>query len=292
MVALIPRLGWKRARHGVAFGTEFLLAARMRSSRRDGGLIETSRRDYPSGLVSVSPAEPNIRSVSTLARLAGEALEEVQFTGGKVAAVLPDLAIRCFVLPREYRGAPSKMLSQLAPRLPYPSDEALMDAWQAPAGWILAAAVRRVVLGQYEQALEAIGCRAAWVDGASLVHIPGWARGALREAGDGPGGLRVHVQLYLRHYTVVVFDRAELLDVRVKLRAPGDADVVAEELRRLPSLYDGGDCREISIRGEGGGVLATMLEMSGGDRGEPVLYEDGEEDHLQCLLTTLMLRAR
>jgi len=292
MTSFISKLEWKRARCGIAFDSEFLLAARLRSQRRGGSLVETSRRDYPAGLVSVSAGEPNVRSVSSLARLAEEALHEVQCPGGKVAVVLPDLAIRCVVLPREGKSAPSKILEQLAPRLPYASAEALVDTWEGPTGRLLAAAVRRAVLRQYEQALEAVGCRAAWVDGASLVHIPGWARQSVAESGAAPDGIRLHVQLYVEHYTVVVFRGGALVDVRVKLRAPGDADRVAEELRRLPSHYDGAECRALSIRGEGGGALATALETHGWNECETRLHEEGQEDHLRCLLATLISRSR
>ena len=292
MAFLFSKLEWKRARYGLAFGDEFLLAARLRSRRRNGSFIETSRRDLPSGLVSVSSMKTNVRGVSRLARLAGEALEAVQCPGGKLAVVLPDLAIRAFVFPKEGKSTSSETLARVASRLPYPSDEALLDTWQGPAGWVLAAVVRRVVLRQYEQALEALGCSAAWVDGASLVCIPKWARDALDEAEGSPAGLRVHVQLYQGHYSLTIFRRADLVDVRVKLRASTDVDRIVTELHRLPSLYSEEECCEISIRGEGAGALFAKLEANGLTGGRIQMGEDGEEEHLRCLLETLLRRVK
>jgi hypothetical protein len=207
-----------------------------------------------------------------------------------LAVVLPDLAIRAFVMPEAEKPTPSEILTRIAPRLSYPPQEALVDTFHGPSGWVLAAAVRGAVLHQYEQALEALGCHAAWVDGASLIRIPGWSREELENAsGQDQGALRIHAQLYPGHYTVTVFRQIHLLDVRTRLRAATDHENVAADLVRLPAVYEGDECQEITLRGEGAAALAGELEGSGLARSIR-LGEDGEEAHLRSLVGILMRR--
>jgi hypothetical protein len=294
----MAKLDWLRTnppRYGLALGGDFLLAARRISRARGENTFETSRRELPPGLISISPVEPNIRSVSKMAQLAGETLDDLQGVGRPIALVLPDLALRSFVFPAEVRASTSELLNRIAPRLAFPSTEARLDAWPSPSGWTLAACIRIVVLQQYEQALEALGCRVVWVDGASLVRIPAWAReargaGAARtgEGGLTTGGdLELHVQLYPGHYTLAVMSGTELVDLRTKIRDSGDEQRIAADIRRLPSLFDGRDYRGITLRGTGAVALGELLEaMSCPVR----VDEKGEEEHLANLLEIVMRR--
>lgn len=284
----MPLFRRTRSRYGIAFGEHFLLAARLDPSDE---AAEAVRRDLPPDLMAVSSVEPNVRAVSQLARLTGDALQEVGCGGGPVAVVLPDLAIRSFVFADGGKLGLAELASRLAPRLSYPSSEAILDTWQAAADWVLAAAIRRVVLHQYEQAVEAVGCYAAWVDGASLVRIPVWTAEAREKfSHDDSGGLNVHVQLYPGCYTLILFRRRELLDVRTRLRYPTDRLKVVEDLIRIPSLYEGGECRRLTVRGEGAAALVDELEGTGLARERLELGEEGEEAHLRGLVEILIRR--
>ncbi len=287
-MAMLDWLRRNQTRYGLALGGDFLLAARRISRGRGENTFETSRRELPPGLISISPVEPNIRSVSKVAQLAGEALDDFQGTGRAVALVLPDLALRSFVFPAEVRASTSELLSRIGPRLAFPQAEARLDAWQSPSGWIMAASIRTVVLRQYEQALEALGCRVAWVDGASLVRIPAWAREAGGAGAPATGeGLELHVQLYPGHYTLAVMSGTELLDLRTKIRDSGDEHRIAADIRRLPSLFDESGYRGISLRGKGATALSELLESISC----PVrVGEKGEEEHLTNLLEIVMGR--
>ena len=287
-MALLNWLRRNQTRYGLALGGDFLLAARRISRGRGEDTFETSRRELPPDLISISPVEPNLRSVSKVAQLAGEALDDVQGTGHPIGLVLPDLALRPFVFPAEVRVSTSELLSRVVPRLAFPQAEARLDAWQSPSGWTVAAVMRTVVLRQYEQALEALGCRVVWVDGASLVRIPGWAReaGGTRTPTAGED-LELHVQLYPGHYTLAVMSGTELLDLRTKIRDSGDENRIAADIRRLPSLFDGRSYRRISLRGTGAVTLSELLEATSC----PVhVGEEGEEDHLTNLLEIVMQR--
>ncbi len=277
--------GRNRLRYGIAFGERFLLAARLSPGQSERSL-DSSRCQLPPDLVSVSSVEPNFRSASQLARLAGDALLEVGCSGGPVAVVLPDLAIRSFVFHDGKRLASRDLLDRMVPQLSYPPNEAMIDTWRAPAGWVLAAAVRRVVLHQYEQALEALGCHVAWVDGASLARIPAWSAEAM-----GSGGLRVHVQLYPGHYTLTIFRKSNLMDVRTRLRYAVDEQKVVEDLVRIPSLYEGEEeFHQVSVRGEGAAAVVDGLERASLARDRLELGEEGEEAHLESLVEILIRR--
>jgi hypothetical protein len=149
-----------------------------------------------------------------------------------------------------------------------------------------------VVLRQYEQALEVLGCHVAWVDGASLVSIPEWVhKDRESDSSDGAGGLRVLVQLYPRHYTLSVLQRGELLDIRTKLRSPGDESRITEQISRLPSIFEGAHIEEVTLRGEGARSLGALLEVSGLGGGQVLLGDDGEEAHLTYVLELLLRRS-
>jgi hypothetical protein len=276
-----------RVRYGLALGEGFLLAARSNNRTRRNHSVTASRLEIPPELVSVSVIEPNIRGVSKFAQLAGEALQTVGGVGKRIALVLPDMAIRAFVFPRKTRTTRAELAGQIAPRLSYPEQEAHVDTWSSPSG-TLVAAVRRAVLRQYEQALEALGCHVAWVDGASLIGIPEWVGSP---SGEGSDGLRILVQLYARHYALSVLRQGELLDIRTKLRGRGDDPRVVEQLSRLPTIFDGAPIREVTVQGEGARALAEQLDGYGLSIEPSVIGNDGEEAHLTYALGLLLRRS-
>ncbi len=285
--------GWlerSRTSYGVAFAADCLVVSRWSNGGGKGGSVETRRCEMPSDLLSLSAVEPNIKAVSKLAQLTEQKLEEVGGVGHQVALVLPDLALRAFVFPSELKARPTELMARIAPRLSYPRSEARMDIWQAPAGWTLAAAVRNVVLRQYEQALEALGCKVVWVDGASLIPIPGWAGDVLERSRVSLDETSVYVQLYPGHYTLSVMRNADMLDVRTKLRDSGDEARIAEHLLRLPSLFGAKECDRILVEGQGAAGVADALAGRGLARERIQLGALDEEAHLAHLLETLLRR--
>jgi hypothetical protein len=240
--------------------------------------------------MSVSPVEPNIKAVSKLAQLTEEALGDLGGVRHQVALLLPDLAVRAFVFPSDVKASPAGLMAGIAPRLSYPQLEARMDTWKAPTGWILAVAIRSVVLRQYEQALEALGCQVVWVDGASLVPIPHWTKDAQERGSRDLPGIDVYVQLYPDHYTLVVMRMAEMLDVRTKLRESADDSRIAEHVLRLPSLFEAEHCERIFLQGQGAVALADHLEATGTPREKMRLGALDEESHLAYLLELLLRR--
>jgi hypothetical protein len=278
-----------RVRFGLALGEGFLLAARLNNRRENS--VELTRLELPPELVSVSVIEPNIRGVSKFAQLAGEVLEGLGGSGKRIALVLPDMAVRAFVLPKGVKTARTEVLTHIAPRLSYPEGEARFDIWSSPAGTIVAA-VRQVILRQYEQALEALGCRVTWVDGASLIGIQEWmGRWSSGESGGGSDGIRVLVQLYPGHYTFSVFEQGQMLDIRTKLRSAGDVSRIVEQLTRLPTIFDGAQHEDITVDGVDAAELGEQLEAAGIDRERIHIGDRAEETHLAHALELLLRRS-
>jgi hypothetical protein len=288
-MSILNWLGRGHARYGLALGEGFLLAARSNNRRENS--IESSRLEMPPELVSVSVIEPNIRGVSKFAQLAGEALDCVGGSGKRIALALPDMAVRAFVFPKGAKTTRAEVLTRIAPRLSYPEGEARFDTWSSPSGTVVAA-VRQAVLRQYEQALEALGCHVAWVDGASLIGIPEWVGSDLPSDSSGSSdGIRILVQLYPRHYTLSVLRQGEMLDFRTKLRSSGDESRIAEQLSRLPTIFEGAQFREVTVRGEGAGALAEQLGAVGLGREQIFIGDEGEEAHLTHTMGLLLRRS-
>ena len=289
----------RRRRYALSFGERSVFAARLALQGRDWAVVEKSERPFPPDMVSVSPAEPNVHSVSGLARVTGEALGEVGCQGARLALILSDLAVRAFALPVEKRTKPLQMLAKVASRLPYASHEAVFDTWRGASNWALVAAVRGAVLRQYEKAVEAVGCRVSWVDGASLIRIPDWSREVSAERENTGGGertsalLQVHVQLYPGHYSLSVFRGEQLIDIRVKLIGAEDSGRIGrikDELTRLPAMSGDAEYAQLTIHGVG---AATLLEKLGEHelmKGRVRLGDNGHEAHLSSLMATLVRR--
>jgi hypothetical protein len=132
------------------------------------------------GSLAPSPSGPNVHrpdEVRSAVRRAAEGL------GPRATLVLPDGVARVALvevpegaLPRDY------VLFRLAPSLPFPAGEAIVDALPAGGRRALGAAVRRATVAEYEQAAAAVGLEVEGVHLAPLVALAALMRA---NAGDG-----------------------------------------------------------------------------------------------------------
>jgi hypothetical protein len=273
-------VSWRRPRLALAFSAARLLAVRAGDGSRVAG------RDVPRGLLSPGAVNPNIQSVRDLAQLASAVVDELSGRGGTIALILPDLAVVSAVLKPAERSKERDLEAELARRLAFPASEARCDFWRGRHGEVLGAAIREVVVRQYEQVVEAADCRLSWIDAASLVRIPDWAQ----TSDTDPGRTLLRAQLYASYYVLVLFRGGELVDVRTRLRAPGDADSVAEEVQRLPAMYGVSGLDAIALSGEGASDCARVLSAAG--LAAKLSWEDdGEESQLEKALSTLLARS-
>lgn len=280
MSAFSSRLAWPWRHPRVALGFSSRLLIALPAQGRG------TRREMPPGLLVPGPTAPNIQSVSEVARLASEMIDELGGRGATVSILLPDLAVVSAVVPSEKSSREQDVGSELVSRLGFPASETRSDFWRGAKGELLAAAVREAVVRQYEQVVEATECRIDWVDVASLARIPAWAEASRSD----PGATLVEVLLYQEHYLFVILRRGELVDVRTRLRSGDDVDSVASEIRRLPALYELDDLGTITLSGEGASACARLLSEAGVDARISCEYE-GEERQLEASLALLLRRS-
>jgi hypothetical protein len=268
-----------RSRLGVAFSDRFLLALRQ------GGDSTALTKELPAGAVEPSPVTPNIDSVRDVAKWTTELLEALgsRRANETVALVLPDLAVTTALFHAPAPSSHRQLREAFRERLPYPDADVRCDFWNGGRGEILAAGVRKAVIGQYESVIEAAGCRTGWVDAASLARLPDWSR---EVTADDPAPV-VWVQLYGSHYSLTAFRSGELFDVRVKLRSPGDIDDVSGELLRLPKLYES-RLKSLKLSGRDARECAERLD---GQLGDVSTDGETEEAHLAAALRTLIARS-
>jgi hypothetical protein len=276
-----PAFFWpfRAARVGLAFSERFLLA--LRAGAPPG---EVRRRDLPPGLLAPAVVTPNIPSVREVARLASELIDELHARRATVAVLLPDLTLVTAVVPSSDRRQNGDARAALAARLGFPASEARSDFWRGSKGEVLGAAVREAVVRQYEQVVEAADCALGWVDGASLVRIPGWA-----EASAPAAELTVRVQLYSSHYVLAVFRAGELVDLRTRLRSGDDVAGPAEEVLRLRTLYGVSSLSSVTFHGADASRCAREVGSDGG-LGTIAAREEGEEGQLVSALAVLLQR--
>ena len=284
---------WRQPSAGLAFTGRAVVAFKKRG--KNGGAPRFERKELPEGLLEVSATTPNIQSVRDLAQIAVAVLDAVGARGERLALALPDLAITTAVFPGRGR-APERVLKQeLASMLPYSVREARCDFWRGRHDEVLAAAVREMVALQYEQIVEAVECRLAWVDAVSLARIPSCSTRPSRK-----GELDVDLQLYAGHYCLTVFREGELVDARTKLRTAGDVELVCREVLRVPALHDGAasaDCdaqdsiASLCLFGADASSVAAALEDSSRVRAIRIETDD-ENRHLESSLETLLARGR
>jgi hypothetical protein len=115
-------------------------------------------RALPPGAVNPLPSDSNIASPEEVRRAVKEVAESLAPAPSRVALMLPDGLARIVLLdvPRDVEPLEFARF-RLASSLPYPAGEAVIDGIRLPHGRFLAAAVRRGVVEEYEQALAPTG---------------------------------------------------------------------------------------------------------------------------------------
>lgn len=269
-------------RAGLAFSEKLLVA--VPGSGRAGAERVT---ELPEELVLPSPSVPNVRSVAELARLVAASIEALGVRRATVAVALPDLALTTAVLDASGRLGDADQLRRLSSRLSYPASEARADFWRSGGGRVLAAAIREAVIRQYEQALEAADVRVGWVDAASTAVLPLWV-----DAVPADEALRARVQLYRSHYAIGILRGRSLVDLRWKLRSPGDEATVAREIARLPGVYEARRFAALTLSGEDARTIAETLEAAHPELRPVGVEDEGEARQLVASLRALLLRGR
>ncbi len=262
----------RRLRAGVVFSKDTLVAIRKDEE------LQVVRRTLPGGLIEPSLMDLNVGVIADLARILGDALEELGIRRESLVVGLPDLSLATFVFSEGNSVHRRKLSEELNSVLPFSLDEARFDFWVGPKNEVLGSAIRTTVIKQYEQAIEAVECSPGWVDGTSIVRIPDWSKSVLTSQ-----GLDVRVQMYVDHYCLAIFQDGALVDFRTKLRQEGALESIQREVERIPSLYGGTKIRSIHAYGVDSESLSNLLACEA---------SESDETHIATILKILCSRRR
>jgi hypothetical protein len=174
--------------------------------------------------------------------------------------LLPDGIGRTLLLDASPGVAPAQYARyRLAPSLPYPEAEAIIDVLPVGGGRVVAAAVRRPIVQEYEAVTAACGLVQERLDLAPLAVLAG----RLRRSGED--GTQVDVILGEAALSLAVFRGGELHVFRSRRRHPGpdEAAWLADEADRSASLSGGDTAAVIHLLGPGAGALALGLAELG-----------------------------
>ncbi len=186
------------------------------------------------GALAPSPSGTNLLRADEVRRAIRRAAEG---RGRRATLVLPDGVARVALVevpdgadPRDY------VLFRLAPSLPFPAAEAIVDALPAGGRRAVGAAVRRATVAEYEQAALAAGLEVERVHLAPLVALAGLLRGGAR---DGVHAVLGDVAMCLAAFRGGV---PVALRSRWRDRSPGEALRLRREASWASTL--GGDGQE------------------------------------------------
>jgi hypothetical protein len=209
------------------------------------------------GALTPAPAGPNVIRRDEVREALGEAIADVAPGAGSAKLFLPDGIARLAVVdpppgaePRDY------VRFRLAPSLPWPASEAIVDLLPLGGGRVVGAAVRRTTVAQYEQLAGSAGLSVERVHLAPLVAI-----GAL--LGRGRGTRRaVHAVLGDVAVCLAVIRSGELVALRNRRRDPSEGEghrLLAEAVRTARLAGDGDGPVPLSLSGSGSIRLRDAL---------------------------------
>ena len=248
-------------------------AALVRRGLRASRVVALHSRPLPEGALVPSALARNLIDPQEVGRAIRETLESLPRTAG-VTLVLPHGVSRVSVLdlPKGHEATEYARF-RLAASLPYPATEAVVDFLPLERGRMLAAAVRREVVVEYEEAVASAGVVRARVDLAPLAAAAG--AGPISQGFAGP---TVFLVLGDAACSFLAYDGGRLLGVRSRRRGPegGDADRLHTEALRSAAAAGLLGEPELVLAGSGArGVLDGWGAAGRGARLLPLMAEGG-----------------
>jgi hypothetical protein len=224
-------LSW-RTRLLIALDAGTVHGARLPPRLGGPGLRAVARREIGSGALVPVALATNVRRPEEVREALRAVVAEL---GGPVApaiVVLPDGLARTLLVDVP-AGAQAREYARfrLGPQLPYPASEAIVEVTPVGARRVLAAAVRRDVVLEYEELIAGAGLTLERVDLAPMAALAWLHR--RREAEP-----RVEVVLGEAAFSMALVGRGTTLAVRSRRRDPGpdEPDRLALEVDRTAQL--------------------------------------------------------
>jgi hypothetical protein len=158
----------------LAFDADSVSAAFVRRGLRTTRAVSLAGGRLREGSLVPSSVERNLHDPEEVGRAVREALESLGLLSTSVTLVLPHGVARVAVLdlPRGHEATEYARF-RLGASLPYPAAEAVIDFVALEGGRMLAAAVRRQVVAEYEEVAASAGMARGRVDVAPLVAAAG-----------------------------------------------------------------------------------------------------------------------
>lgn len=250
----------------VAFDAGSVAGARIARGLGSPRMQSFARVALGPGALVPSPHEPNLRRADEVAAALAQVARTLAATGARVRALLPDGIARVALLEADDRAVDPAEYARyrLAPGLPYPAREAVVQAERVGDGRVLAAVAWRTVIGEYEQALASAGLGPASVDltplaalAAMAEDVRGVSASALIVLGDAAYSLALHAGRRLR-----------LVRSRRRDRTGDEASRLAREVERAARLAGCTDPVRVRLVGSGASDLVREL-AAGGAQAEP-----------------------
>jgi hypothetical protein len=158
----------------LAFDAGSVCTAFVRRGLRSARAVSASSSRLREGALVPSAFERNLCDPEEVVRAIREALEPLRSHTRSVTLVLPHGVSRVMILDRPRAQDPTEYARfRLGVSLPYPPAEAVVDFLPLPGDRMLAAAVRREVVAEYEEAAAAAGITRGRVDLAPLAAAAG-----------------------------------------------------------------------------------------------------------------------
>jgi len=218
---------------------------------------ERVRVALPEGALEPSATETNLVRPAEVKAALLDLLERLG-RPTRVVAVLP-LGIGRLALLQPALGAEPRDFARfrLGPSLPFAVREAVIDTVPTGGGGVLAGAVRRTVVAEFEDLVASCGVELARVDLAPLAALAARQRERPAEALD--------VFLGDRAYALALHEAGALRAFRCRRRAPGGGDVerIAETLRATARESGRAVTPRVLVFGESSGAVAAGLTAQG-----------------------------
>ncbi len=224
----------------VSIGPDSVAGAVLRSGWGKPQLAAVARLPLEKGAAVVSGTEPNIVDEGAVGDALAALKRELRSDGRAAILVLPAGLARPLLVGNGAseggRFASELARFRLAPSLPFPANEAIVDGLALGRGRHLVAAVRQSVLEGYERALAAGGFDQRRVDLAPLAATAALARRPARASGA------LDVILGRAAVSLAVWRNGELIAFRTRLRASdgGDNAALWADVERTAALALGG----------------------------------------------------
>jgi len=212
------------------------------------------------GALVPSPFEPNLVQADEVKQALARVAEVLEVGRFGVCLVLPDGVARVVLLEAPPEVPPQHFARfRLLPRLPFPEDEAVIDILPVGGGRVLAAAVRRSVVQEYETAAEAAGMVQDRLDLAPLAAVAALAQ---EPAGPAP---TVDLLLGDCAYSLAAYHGGALRVFRSRRRdpAPDEAQRLRQEVERTADLAGAGSAPRLRVVGPGAARLIQEFLSAG-----------------------------